>query len=92
MEASALIDTASDISAVLEGLAARLKLYPFGRLQLEDASAVRKPVYTYEVNLAVAGESQTQLEVILTPFRFAIFGAGLAGQLLPAPRWSQSAI
>lgn len=41
LEAPALIDTGADITALPESFVERLKLYPIGRLNLEDASAVK---------------------------------------------------
>lgn len=74
IEASALIDTGADITAVPESYVERLKLYPIGRLQLEDAHAVKTPVFTYEANLALPGELVEKMEVILTPYPFVILG------------------
>ncbi len=57
IELSALIDTGADITAVPESFVERLKLYPIGRLQLEDAHAQKTPVFTYEAHLALPTES-----------------------------------
>jgi predicted aspartyl protease len=43
IKVSALIDTGADITAVPDSLVEKLKLYPIGRLQLEDANAVKTP-------------------------------------------------
>lgn len=74
IEAPALIDTGADITAVPEQFRDDLKLYPFGRLQLEDANAVKTPVFSYEVRLALSRESFKEMEVVLTPYPFVILG------------------
>ncbi len=74
IELSALIDTGADITAVPKSIAERLKLYPIGRLQLEDANAVKTPVFSYDVSLAMPGEAAKKMEVILTPYSFVILG------------------
>ena len=74
IELSALVDTGADITAVPESLVERLKLYPFGRLQLEDVNGVSAPVFTYEANVALAGESANKMEVVVTPYPFVILG------------------
>lgn len=70
----AIIDTGADITAVPTSLKDSLKLNPFGRLQLEDARGVIAPVYTFEVQVAVAGQAPVLLEVILAPFPFVVLG------------------
>jgi hypothetical protein len=70
----ALMDTGADITAVPEALVDRLRLYPIGRLNLEDANAFKTPVYTYDVFLSLPGEPAKKLEVILTPYPFVILG------------------
>lgn len=74
IELSALIDTGADVTAVPESLVERLKLYPVGRLQLEDANAVKTVVFTYDANMAMARESAKKMEVIVTPYPFVILG------------------
>lgn len=74
IELSALIDTGADVTAVPESLVERLKLYPVGRLQLEDANAVKTPVFTYEANVAMAAEPVKKMEVVVTPYPFVILG------------------
>jgi predicted aspartyl protease len=74
IELSALIDTGADVTAVPESLVERLKLYPVGRLQLEDANAVKTVVFTYEANMAMAKETMEKMEVIVTPYPFVILG------------------
>lgn len=74
IELSAIIDTGADITALPESFVEKLKLYPIGRLQLEDANAVKTPVFTYEARLSLTGEPAKKMEVILTPFPFAILG------------------
>jgi predicted aspartyl protease len=74
IELSALIDTGADVTAIPESLVERLKLYPIGRLQLEDANAVKTPVFTYEANIVVAEEPAKKMEVVLTPYPFVILG------------------
>lgn len=74
IELSALIDTGADVTAVPESLVERLKLYPVGRLQLEDANAVKTPVFTYEANMAMVGEPAKKMEVVVTPYPFVIVG------------------
>jgi predicted aspartyl protease len=73
-ELAALIDTGADVTAIPEAFVDRLKLYPFGRLQLEDANAVKTPVFTYEARLALTGQSAKKMEVVLTPYPFVILG------------------
>jgi predicted aspartyl protease len=74
IELSALIDTGADITAVPESLVERLKLYPVGRLQLEDANAVKTSIFTYEAKMAMVGEPAKKMEVIVTPYPFVILG------------------
>jgi predicted aspartyl protease len=74
IELPALIDTGADITAIPESLAERLRLYPIGRLQLEDASAVKTPVFTFEAHLAMIEEPEIKMEVVLTPYPFVILG------------------
>lgn len=74
IELSALIDTGADVTAVPESLVERLKLYPVGRLQLEDANAVKTPVFTYEASVAMAEEPSKKMEVVVTPYPFVILG------------------
>lgn len=72
--AQGLIDTGADITAIPASLQEKLDLYPFSRLQMEDARGVKDVVYTYEVMLAAAGQSPQVLEVILLPFPFVVLG------------------
>lgn len=74
VEFPALIDTGADVTGVPQSLAERLKLYPIGRLNLEDASAVKTRVFTYEAHLALIGEVAKKMEVVLTPFPFVVLG------------------
>lgn len=74
IETSALIDTGADITAVPRVLIERLKLYPFGRLRVEDANAVVTSVFTYEARIALEGKVAKAFEVIVTPFPFVILG------------------
>lgn len=74
VELSALVDTGADVTAVPESLVERLKLYPVGRLQLEDAHAVKTGVFTYEANVAMAEEPAKKMEVVVTPYPFVILG------------------
>jgi predicted aspartyl protease len=74
VELSAVIDTGADVTAVPETCVDRLKLYPFGRLQLEDARAVKTPVFTYEARLAWLDKPTIKMEVVLTPYPFVILG------------------
>jgi predicted aspartyl protease len=74
IELFALIDTGADITAVPESLVEKLKLYPVGRLQLEDANAVKTSVFTYEAKMARVGEQAKKMEVIVTPYPFVILG------------------
>ena len=74
IELAALIDTGADVTAVPELLVERLKLYPVGRLQLEDANAVKTVVFTYEANMAMVKEPVKKMEVIVTPYPFVILG------------------
>jgi len=70
----ALIDTGSDITAVPAELAEKLRLYEFGRLQIEGVHGVTSPVYTYEARLAHAERTAREIEVILTHLPFVILG------------------
>ncbi len=74
IELSALIDTGADITAIPESIVDKLKLYPFGRLQLEDMNAVKTPVFTYEAHLNLTEEAAKKMEVVLTPYPFVILG------------------
>lgn len=74
VELSALVDTGADVTAVPEALVERLKLYPVGRLQLEDANAVKTLVFTYEANVAMTEEPAKKMEVVVTPYPFVILG------------------
>lgn len=74
LDVSALVDTGADVTAVPNAFAERLKLYPIGRLNLEDASAVKTPVFTYDAYLSLPGESAKKIEVVLTPYPFVILG------------------
>jgi predicted aspartyl protease len=69
-----LIDTGADVTAILASLREQLDLYPFSRLQMEDARGIKEMVYTYEVMLATAGQSPQAVEVILVPFSFVVLG------------------
>lgn len=70
----AIIDTGADISAIPNYLEERLRLYPFSRLQMEDARGHQEPVNTYEVKIMVADYRSLTMEVILVPFPFVIVG------------------
>ena len=74
VEVPALIDTGADITAVPDHLVDKLKLYPFGRLTMEDAKAMKTPVLTYEAILTLTAKTTKKMEVILTPFPFVILG------------------
>jgi hypothetical protein len=74
LEVVALIDTGADVTAVPEAFEDRLKLYPIGRLNLEDASAVKTPVFTYDAYVALTGKPAKKMEVVLTPYPFVILG------------------
>ncbi|MEW5986071.1 MAG: retropepsin-like aspartic protease [Chloroflexota bacterium] len=74
LEVAALLDTGADVTAVPEAFVDRLKLYPIGRLNLEDANAVKTPVYTYDAYLSFAGKPGKKMEVVLTPYPFVILG------------------
>jgi hypothetical protein len=62
VELSAVIDTGADVTAVPETCVDRLKLYPFGRLQLDEA------------RLAWLDKPTIKMEVVLTPYPFVILG------------------
>jgi predicted aspartyl protease len=64
LEVSALIDTGADITAIPDTFVERLKLYPIGRLQLEDARGAKTPVYTYEAALTMNAGAARRLEVV----------------------------
>jgi predicted aspartyl protease len=70
----ALLDTGSDVTAIPARLVDPLRLYPIGRLRLEDVEARTASVFTYAVQLTVAGVTTPRLEVILTGFDFAVLG------------------
>ena len=53
IDSPAFIDTGADITAVPETLVDKLRLYPIGRLNLEDANAFKTAVYTYDVFLSL---------------------------------------
>jgi len=74
LEVSALIDTGADITAVPEAFLERLKLYPVGRVTIEDATATMTPMFTYDAILILAGEEPKKMEVVLTPYPFVILG------------------
>ena len=74
VDVPALIDTGADISAVPESLTEKLKLYPIGRLNLEDANAIKTPVFTYEANVSFNGQPAKKMEVVRTPYPFVILG------------------
>ena len=74
LAAPALIDTGADVTAVPESFVERLKLYPIGRLNLEDASAVKTLAFTYEANVTFDDEPAKKMEVVLTPYPFIILG------------------
>jgi hypothetical protein len=74
LEVAAIIDTGADVTAVPETFENRLKLYPIGRLNLEDVNAFTTPVFTYDAFLAVKGEPAKKMEVVLTPYPFVILG------------------
>lgn len=74
IEMPALIDTGADVTAVPESLVERLKLYPIGRLRLEDARAVKTVVFTYEATVAAIEEPARKTEVVVTPYPFVILG------------------
>jgi predicted aspartyl protease len=63
----AIVDTGADITAIPAHLQDRLRLYPFSRLQMEDARGHQEPVYTYEARIAVADRDAVTMEVILVP-------------------------
>jgi predicted aspartyl protease len=69
-----LVDTGADVTAIPTSLKERLDLYPFSRLQMEDARGVKEMVYTYEVMLAVGDQPPQTVEVILVPFSFVVLG------------------
>lgn len=71
---SGLIDTGADVTAIPASLKERLDLYPFSRLQMEDARGVKEMVYTYEVMLAVGDQPPQTVEVVLVPFSFVVLG------------------
>ncbi len=70
----ALLDTGSDITALPHRLADSLRLYPIGRLRLEDVKANTAPVLTYAVRLTLADVTIPRLEVILTGLDIAVLG------------------
>lgn len=74
VELSALIDTGADVTAIPQSLVDKLKLYPVGRMQLEDANAVKTLVFTYVANVTLAEEPARRMEVVVTPYPFVILG------------------
>ena len=69
-----LLDTGSDITAIPDNLVSPLDLYPIGRIQLEDVEGRRKIVYTFSIQLQVAGETIPYVEVITTGLDFMVLG------------------
>lgn len=74
VDVPALIDTGTDVTAVPETLLERLKLYPVGRIIIEDANGVMTPEFTYDAFLSLPEESAKKMEVVLTPYPFVILG------------------
>lgn len=72
--APALLDTGADITAIPAEFAQPLNLYPIGRLQLEGVSGKLIPSLIYAVRFQVGGLAIPRLEVVLTPFEFAVLG------------------
>ncbi|MDT8307652.1 MAG: retropepsin-like aspartic protease [Anaerolineae bacterium] len=70
----AIVDTGADVTAIPAHLQESLRLYPFSRLQMEDARGHQEPVYTYEARITVADHDAVIMEVILLPFPFAVLG------------------
>jgi hypothetical protein len=52
----------------------RLKLYPVGRIIIEDANGVMTPEFTYDAFLSLPEEPVKKMEVVLTPYPFVILG------------------
>lgn len=74
IDVQAIIDTGADITAIPRDLEGRLGLYPFSKLQMEDARGFKEAVYTYEARVAVEDSEPVTMEVILVPFPFAVLG------------------
>ncbi|MFZ0548485.1 MAG: retropepsin-like aspartic protease [Candidatus Promineifilaceae bacterium] len=74
VDVPALIDTGADVTAVPEMFMERLKLYPVGRIFIEDANGVMTPGFTYDAFLSLPEEQARIMEVVLTPYPFVILG------------------
>ena len=74
IDVPALIDTGADVTAVPEPFMERLKLYPVGRIIIEDANGVMTPEFTYDAFLSLSEEQAKKMEVVLTPYPFVILG------------------
>lgn len=74
MRLPALVDTGSDMTAIPDTTIQRLRLYSVGRMEVEDIHARVTTVNIYTVQLAVAGQSAREIEVIQTEQPFVILG------------------
>ena len=74
VDVPALIDTGADVTAVPETFMEKLKLYPVGRIFIEDANGVMTPEFTYDAFLSLPEKPAKKMEVVLTPYPFVILG------------------
>jgi predicted aspartyl protease len=70
----AIIDTGADVTAIPANLEHKLYLYAVDRLQIEDVRGIATQVNTYDVRLAIAGQTAKEIEVILTSLELVVLG------------------
>ena len=78
---SALLDTGSDVTAIPRTLVERLQLYPISHLEIEGLAAITTSVFSYAVQLSVAGLVISRLEVVLTGLDFVVLGRDVLNHL-----------
>ena len=70
----ALIDTGADVTAVPETLIERLKLYPVGRIFIEDANTVKTPQFTTMPSSPCQRRQLRKWKLSSHPTHFVILG------------------
>jgi len=70
----AIIDTGADVTAVPAYLERKLYLYAVDRLQIEDVRGIATRVNTYDVRLALVGQTPKTIEVVFTSLEFVVLG------------------